>query len=267
MAKPKIIDLDEQTPIPILYEDRSVLAIDKPAGWLLAPDSWDRTGRNLQLAIQSSIRAGEFWARSRHLKFLRFVHRLDGETSGVLLMARSAGALPAYTELFESRQMEKIYLAVIAGIPSRNSWVCQQKIGPDPQRAGRMRIDARHGKEAETHFKVLQTRDGLTLLETRPATGRTHQIRLHLQASGFPVVGDRLYRARTCSPQQSPTRAQLQNRAKLAAQHQGMGLRAIMLAYRDPFTQRPVRIEAPVTNFIESYGFNSSEHNTGKEPH
>src|SRR5262247_3601876 len=153
MAKPSHIELADRAHIPILYEDRSALAIDKPAGWMLAPDSWEQTGRNLQLALNSSINAGDFWARSRNLKFLRFVHRLDRETSGVLLMARSARALPAYTELFESRRMEKIYLAVIAAVPPQKNWVCRQKIGPDTQKAGRMKIDQKHGKEAETHFK------------------------------------------------------------------------------------------------------------------
>ena len=68
--------------IPVIYEDRSVLVIDKPAGWLLIPDSWDQTGRNLQLAITSSINGGDFWARSRQIRFLRYVHRLDAETTG-----------------------------------------------------------------------------------------------------------------------------------------------------------------------------------------
>ena len=83
MASPKEIELPDGTVIPILYEDRAVFAIDKPGGWLLAPESWDRTSRNLHLALMSAIHAGDYWARSRQLKFLRFVHRLDADTSGV----------------------------------------------------------------------------------------------------------------------------------------------------------------------------------------
>src|SRR5436190_19161615 len=100
MAKPAQIELPDGISIPIVYEDRSVLAIDKPAGWLLVPNSWERTARNLQLAIESSITAGDFWAQSRNLKFLRFVHRLDAETSGILLFAKSPGAMPVYSRLF-----------------------------------------------------------------------------------------------------------------------------------------------------------------------
>src|SRR5579863_9431459 len=133
MAKPKNIDLnDGEILIPILYEDRSVLALDKPGGWMLAPDSWDRTGRNLQLALQSSLNAGDFWARSRNLKYLRFVHRLDAETTGIILFAKSPGALSAYSELFEERRVEKLYLAVIEGVPKQIRWTCNLPLQADP---------------------------------------------------------------------------------------------------------------------------------------
>src|SRR6185436_13953576 len=111
--------------IPILYEDRSVMAIDKPAGWMLAPDSWDKTGRNLQLALNSSVAARDFWASSRNLKYLRFIHRLDADTSGLLLLAKSPGALATFSELFETRRVEKKYLAVVCGIPKESRWTCQ----------------------------------------------------------------------------------------------------------------------------------------------
>ena len=77
MAKPNFIDLPGCDPIPIIYEDRAVLAIDKPRGWMLVPDSWRKTNWNLQTAIDSSIRADDFWARSRNLTYLRHVHRLE----------------------------------------------------------------------------------------------------------------------------------------------------------------------------------------------
>ena len=83
MARPNWIELGDGTTIPILYEDRSVLAIDKPVGWMLVPYNWDKTGRNLQLAISSAVQGGAFWAKSRNLRFLKYVHRLDAETTGV----------------------------------------------------------------------------------------------------------------------------------------------------------------------------------------
>src|SRR5688572_8561341 len=117
MPKTDSIELPDGTVIPILYEDRSVLAIDKPFGWLLAPLTWQRTARNLQAAIESSLRARDFWARSRNLKFLRFIHRLDADTTGVLLCAKNLGAVGPLSELFESRSMHKTYWAVVKGKP------------------------------------------------------------------------------------------------------------------------------------------------------
>ena len=105
--KTPYLELGSGERIPILYEDRSVIAIDKPAGWMLVPTTWQRTQRNLQTAIVSSIAAGHFWARSRGLKFLRYIHRLDAETTGVLLFGKTPGAVRSYGELFESRDMEK----------------------------------------------------------------------------------------------------------------------------------------------------------------
>src|SRR6266566_5735836 len=104
MAKPDHIELPTGERIAILYEDRSVIAIDKPRNWMLVPFSWQKTKRNLQAALTSSIAAGEFWARSRGLKFLRFVHRLDAETTGILLFVKSRSGLQAYSDLFESRR-------------------------------------------------------------------------------------------------------------------------------------------------------------------
>jgi len=265
VAKPNSIELPGVPPIPILYEDRAVLAIDKPRHWMLVPFSWQRTNRNLQAALVSSISAGDFWARSRGLKFLRYVHRLDAETTGILLFAKSQGAVESYGDLFESRRMEKTYLAVVAGTPKQSEWTCRLKLGPDNKRIGRQRVDNRNGKEAETDFKVLQTIPGsdrtlktqsqpvnpnaevkvrphpfssstaTTLVEAQPYTGRTHQIRIHLAESGTPCVGDDLY-----------------GRPERGVE---LGLRAIRLAYQDPFTRRRVEIRAPVEQFCREYGF------------
>ncbi|MBI3853672.1 MAG: RluA family pseudouridine synthase [Verrucomicrobia bacterium] len=242
MAKPKHIELGDGTIIiPILYEDRAIMAIDKPAGWLLAPDSWDRTGRNLQLAIQSSLNAGDYWARSRNLKYLRFVHRLDADTGGVLLLAKSPGALRSYSELFESRRVEKYYVAGVDGIPKHSSWTCRMKLSPKLGTIGQMKVDERHGKEAETHFRVLQTTQQTALVEARPSTGRTHQIRVHLAASGHPVLGDPLYHPKEAS--------------KAKAGRVQLALRAVKVSFPDPFQKRTIHIEAPTAEFLKQFSF------------
>ncbi|HKI71803.1 MAG TPA: RluA family pseudouridine synthase [Verrucomicrobiae bacterium] len=245
MARPKAIELPDGTIIPILYEDRAVIAIDKPAGWILAPESWDRTSRNLHLALISGVKGGDFWARSRNLKFLRFVHRLDADTSGVLLLVKNPGAARAYSRLFATRRVEKIYLAVVQGLPKQQDWVCRLKLAPRRDEAGRMKADRRRGKEAETLFRVLQTNRDSTLVEARPLTGRTHQIRVHLAESGHPVLGDVLY-----GPVSDNRQPATGNRP-LAS----LALRAVSLAYHDPFHKRTLRIDAPAAEFCQRFGF------------
>ncbi len=200
---------------------------------------------------------------------MRFVHRLDADTSGILLFAKSQGALDAYSDLFERRRMEKMYLAVVPGVPKQPEWTCRLKLSPDSNRVGRMRVDERYGKEAETRFRVLQTlgrsaavpaaatpprkdrRESTphpplpitaagtaalrSLLEARPRTGRTHQIRVHLAEAGCPVVGDEFY-----------------GRGNDGFE---LGLRAVRLAFADPFTRRRVEIRAPIESFCREYGF------------
>lgn len=250
MAKTNYIELGEKKnaeQIPILYEDRSVIAIDKPAYWMLVPFSWQKTNRNLQAAIASSIAAGSFWARSRNLKYLHHIHRLDAETTGILLFGKSIGAVKSYGELFESRRMEKVYLAAVEGIPKESEWSCALSLAPDPDEIGKMKVDARNGKEAETFFKVVETRDNKTLVEARPISGRTHQIRVHLMESGYPVLGDPLYG----SPlKQLETKRQANLRFPI-------GLRAVSLSYNDPFERRRVHIQAPAENFVREFGFKS----------
>jgi 23S rRNA pseudouridine1911/1915/1917 synthase len=240
VPKPPHVELGDRTRIPILYEDRSVLALDKPPGWMLVPYSWQNTNMNLQAALVSSIAAGQFWARSRSIKFLRHIHRLDAGTSGILLFAKSPGALDTFGGLFESRQMHKIYLGVVTGEPRETEWSCHLKLAPDPRQAGRIQVDPSEGKDSETHFKLLAKRAGFSLIEARPITGRTHQIRIHLAEAGVPIVGDELY------GRASPRKG---------SQVESLGLRAISLSYRDPFTRRPVLIEAPTGAFLAAHGF------------
>jgi len=238
MGKPNFIELSKHDRLPILYEDRSVLAIDKPAGWMLIPVSWQKTDRNLQAALISSIAAGHFWARSRNIKFLRNVHRLDAETSGILLFAKSMGALEAFGDLFKSRKMEKVYLAVSKQRPKQPHWNCRLSLAPDPNQFGHI-IPSRHGKPAETDFRLIASAHDKHLIEALPYTGRTHQIRVHLAQSGCPIIGDDLYARGEKEP---------------------MALRAVGLAYADPFTRKPIAIRAPLEEFLDAYRFAPSSY-------
>ena len=117
MAKPSFIDLPGCEPIDILYEDRSVLAIDKPRGWMLVPHSWRQTNWNLQAAIDSSIRADDYWAKSRNLKFLRHVHRLDEIGIVCLELDGPRDEVAAAVKWLEKSgvKVEPVEIGVIAG--------------------------------------------------------------------------------------------------------------------------------------------------------
>ena len=251
MAKPPFLELADAEPIPILFEDRSVIAIDKPAGWMLVPHSWQRTGWNLQAAINSSINAGHYWARARNLKFLRYIHRLDADTSGVLLFGKSFGAVETYGDLFESRQMEKRYLAIVHGKPRDAEWTCRLPLSADPQAIGSVRVDEHEGKECETFFRVLLTKAKFSLVEAHPFTGRQHQIRVHLNAAGHGILGDPLYGP--SSEEAAFTRPPL-------------ALRSMELSYRDPFTRCPVRILASSAKWLKIYGWSERDAKPAPKP-
>jgi RluA family pseudouridine synthase len=233
VAKPHNIELPDGTSIPIVYEDRSVLVLDKPAGWIIAPDDWYNTRRNLTLALRSSLENGDWWAKSRSLRFLRIIHRLDAETSGLLLCAKNPNAVDAYSALFETREVSKVYWAVVDGPLPDREWVRRDSFAPIPHRPGVFRVVAGDFKDAETWFKCLAQEGPLSLIEARPTTGRTHQIRLHLLASGLPVVGDELY------GREHPA---------------GLALRAMELGYTDPFMQKRIVVRARPGDFIRRYG-------------
>ncbi|MDB6130079.1 MAG: RluA family pseudouridine synthase [Verrucomicrobiales bacterium] len=235
MAKSKFITLGNDLEIPILYEDRNVLAIDKPIGWMLAPDDWVNTSRNLQLALESSLGNRDFWAQSRNINFMRYIHRLDADTSGVLLLARSAGALTVLSALFETREVEKRYLLVVEGVPKSQAWECNEPLAPDPKVRGRMIVSTKIGKPSVTRFRVLESKPGRSLIEAYPLTGRTHQIRMHMLASGFPILGDGLY--------------------GIPKEKNAMSLRAVFLAYQDPFQKKKIFITAGTEEFITQHGF------------
>ena len=144
--------------------------------------------------------------------------------------------MPRYSKIFESRSITKTYFAVAEGIAPADEWVCRAPIAPDAATPGRMRVDSREGREAETRF-IVENRSGpLVLVKALPLTGRTHQIRLHLAESGLKIIGDTLYGG--SKPRTGPF---------------PMALRAAALEYVDPFTGRRVAITAPMEAFFRQF--------------
>ncbi len=179
--------------IPVLFEDGDLLALDKPSGLLTSPDRYDAGRPNLMTLLHDGIELQKPWAKERHLNYLANAHRLDFETSGVILLAKNKPALVALANLFGSEKPLKKYVALAWGAPPAPHFEVDAKLSPHPVRLGQMRVDPRGGKKSKTEFEVLEQFSDWCLLRCTPLTERTHQIRLHLKHAGFPLVGDELY--------------------------------------------------------------------------
>ena len=223
--------------IPILHEDRALLAIDKPAGWQLAPEHAHRVANNLHALLMGSVINGEHWARSRGIRFVRYVHRLDEDTSGVLLMARSKGAVAQVGRLFTDNRVAKTYLAIVPGRPEQEHWTCRLPLLPFDRDKGRVFSNRKNGKPAETEFHVVATTPNHSLIACVPITGRTHQIRVHLEKTVGAIVGDSIYGSDS---------------------NKALGLRAVHVALRHPYTRKQIEIAAPWKGFVKRYGFDGA---------
>lgn len=179
--------------IPILYEDEAVLAVSKPAGLLTSPDRYDKDRPNLMALLDRGVNEQAGWAREHGLSYLANVHRLDADTSGVLLLAKNKEARNDLAGQFVQRQTKKIYLAIVHGVPSPPEQTIEKRIAPHPTREGSFVARSQQGKEAITQIQVLEHFHRYALVQAEPVTGRTHQIRVHLKSVGHSIVCDTLY--------------------------------------------------------------------------
>ena len=179
--------------LPVLFEDEHMLALDKPGGLLSSADRYDPARPNLLELLHRGIAEGKVWARMRNLAYLMIAHRLDSDTSGVILLARNKPALVALANFFGTEPSGHEYTALVQGAPAEDHFEIDAKLAPHPLQAGLMRVDSRQGKQSRTRFTVQEKFSRWTLLKCEPLTNRPHQIRAHLCHARLPVAGDPLY--------------------------------------------------------------------------
>ncbi len=180
----------EDIPLKIVYEDNDVIVVDKPAGLTVhpAPGHPEHTLANAILSHLPAIADTGEWQRPG------IVHRLDKDTSGLIIIAKNNLAHQKLTEQFKARTVKKVYLTLVRGKVTPDQGTIEAPIGRDRSHREKMAItDRSHGREARTKYRVLKHLGSYSLLETIPETGRTHQIRVHLAAIGYPVIGDKVY--------------------------------------------------------------------------
>jgi 23S rRNA pseudouridine1911/1915/1917 synthase len=213
----------ENEPVEVLYEDDAVLAINKPAGLVVHAGAGNYSGTLVNRLLH------RFQSLSQVGGDLRpgIVHRLDKDTSGVLLVARTDAAHRALAAQFSDREVEKTYLALVHGRVKDEQGRVTKPIARDPVRRTQMTCSLDKGREALTEYRVRQRFDRFTFLEVKIGTGRTHQIRVHLASLGHPVAGDPIYGIKSAPAPR-------------------LFLHAWKIAFESPATRERVQIEAPL---------------------
>jgi 23S rRNA pseudouridine1911/1915/1917 synthase len=217
---------EEPLEIRIAYEDEHLLVVDKPAGLVVHPGAGNPTGTLVQGLLSRGVAGGKATRPG-------IVHRLDRDTSGLLVVARSEDAYEKLRTLVKGHELEREYLALVRGRPRSRSGRIEAPIGRDRREPTRMSLDTDLPRDALTHFEVAELFRDHALLRVRLETGRTHQIRVHLGAIGLPVVGDPVY-----GVPEPGLRRQFLHAARLAFPH--------------PITGERVETESPLPADLEA---------------
>ena len=232
---PGIAPLDVAPPLPpVLYEDLGLLALDKPAGLLM-----HSVGQKWSYGVIGLARG------ARPDVEIDLAHRLDRETSGVVLLTKDAAFNRAIKELFHSRKVSKTYWAIVHGSPSWDEATCDAPIGVCGREIMIRRDCVPDGDTAKTRFRVLRRLSTHALVACKPLTGRTHQIRVHLEELGYPILGDKIY-GQSDDVFLEHLRDGPTDRVRAAIGFPRHCLHARGVAFPDPRTGQALRIRAPL---------------------
>jgi len=225
--------IPEPIALTVIFEDEHVLVLDKPAGMVVHPGAGNATGTLAAAALaHAPAIAGVGGPRRPGI-----VHRLDKDTSGVLVMAKTRAAYEALTAQLSARSVTRRYVAVVHGRVGLAAGVIDAPMGRDPNHRQRMAVrPPGKGKRAVTHYRVLERFPHFTYLEMKLETGRTHQIRVHMASLGHPVVGDRTYG---------------RSRGKQPIISEGLALHAVTLAFLHPISQKRLEFTAAFPQRLE----------------
>ncbi len=232
--KPKEIELKAQDiPVEIIYEDADIIVVNKPKGMVVHPANGNPDGTlvNAIMAICKDSLSG-IGGKIRP----GIVHRIDKDTSGILMIAKNDKAHINLSEQIKNHQIEKTYIAMVRGIVKENEATIHMPIGRSTRDRKKMAV-TKNGKEAITHFKVIKRFSGhnCTLLEVKIETGRTHQIRVHLSQIGYPIIGDAVY-----------------SNGKNEWAIQGQCLHAKNLQFKHPITGKEMFLEAELPAYFQT---------------
>ena len=234
--EPKEIKLEAQDiPVEVIYEDNDIIVVNKPKGLVVHPANGNPDGtlvnaimaicKDSLSGIGGEIRPG-------------IVHRLDKDTSGLLIVAKNDVAHVKLSEQIKNREVKKIYIALVRGSVPENEATINMPIGRSTKDRKKMAV-TKNGKEAITHFKVIERyttdKGTYTLLEIKIDTGRTHQIRVHMAEIGYPVIGDAVY-----------------SNGKNEFNIEGQCLHAKSLEFKHPTTAKQMKLEAPLPKYFEN---------------
>lgn len=188
---------DDSTVLSILYEDDDVMVIDKPPGLVIHPGA----GHDRRTLVHALLNYNYECFSAMVDQEMRpgIVHRLDKDTTGVMVVAKSLTSKQNLVSAFRNRHCYKVYLAIVNGIPNKNEGKISTEIARNRRNRKKMAVVDKNGKFAETNFHVIATGQNNSLLKLTIATGRTHQIRVHMAHINHPVIGDSLYGSRHCS--------------------------------------------------------------------